>query len=261
MTSIHPLEILSMQEQGTWTDTENGELNRQRLLNEHLGLVHFVARQISRGHRGDIELDELLSAGTLGLTAAIDSFDPSRGLAFSTFATPRIRGAILDELRRQDHVPRSVRRKTRDLKSATDALSRDGFKPSDKEMAEHLGVDLETLRRWQVDVEGVVQVSLDGPSSAPDDSGPTPAEVMAGEVDDKIEDEITHRQEVEVLADALVELKEQERVVLSLYYYEDLKLHEIAMALGVSESRVSQIRTKALSKLRDRMSPLRGEYA
>lgn len=235
------------------------EAQRQALLREHLGLVYFVARQISRGGRGDIELDELVSAGALGLTEAIDAFDASRGLAFSTFATPRIRGAILDELRRQDHVPRSVRRKTRDLKAAADALTHDGKEPSDKEMAAHLNVDVDTLRRWQLDVEGAIQVSLDASASATDEDAPSHAELMAGTTEEDVEDEISRQQEVDVLARALQGLSDQERLVVTLYYYEDLKLHEIAIALGVSESRVSQIRTKALGKLRGVMSHLRTE--
>lgn len=237
------------------------EQERQALLREHLGLVYFVARQIARGGRGDIELDELVSAGALGLTEALDAFDTSRGLAFSTFATPRIRGAILDELRRQDHVPRSVRRKTRDLKAATDALSHGGHEPSDKEMAAHLNVDVDTLRRWQLDVEGAIQVSLDASASSTDEDAPSNAEILAGTSDENIEDEVNRQQEIDVLARALEGLSDQERLVITLYYYEDLKLHEIAIAMGVSESRVSQIRTKALGKLRGDMGALRREVA
>lgn len=240
-----------------WDRKSNGdEIARQQLLNENLGLVHYIARELSRGRRNEIELDELLSAGALGLTAAVDTFEPARGLAFSTFATPRIRGAILDELRRQDHVPRSVRRKTRDLRAATDALTRDGRTPTAPELAQTVGVDVETLWRWQTDVEGAVRLSLDGTTSG-EDGEASPAEVLGGATDESIEDEITHSQEVDVLKQALQSLKEQERIVMSLYYYEDLKLHEIAVALGVSESRVSQIRTKALATLRGKMAPLR----
>ncbi|MBX3174805.1 MAG: FliA/WhiG family RNA polymerase sigma factor [Gemmatimonadaceae bacterium] len=247
-----------------WSRAQSGdELARNQLLNEHLGLVHYIARQLARGRKGEIELDELLSAGALGLTAAVDSFDASRGLAFSTFAAPRIRGAILDELRRQDHVPRSVRRKTREIKAASEALNQDGEEISDDAMATRMGVDLDTFRRWQLDVEGVVHVSLD---SAPrngdeDEAGPTMAEQLAGSSDEDIEEDVNRRQEIDVLAGALTHLKEQERLVLTLYFYEDLKLHEIAIALGVSESRVSQIRTKALAKLRTELAPMRGKVA
>src|SRR5919206_2466360 len=95
---------------------------REQLLSEHLGLVHHVARQMSRTLAVKADFDELVSAGTIGLMSALDSFDPSRGLAFSTFAAPRIRGAILDELRRQDHVPRSIRRKSREIAAARETL-------------------------------------------------------------------------------------------------------------------------------------------
>jgi RNA polymerase sigma factor FliA len=131
---------------------------RERLLAEHLGLVHHVARQMSRTLAVRADFDELVSSGTIGLMNALDSFDPARGLAFSTFAAPRIRGAILDELRRQDHVPRSIRRKTREIATAREALGRTlGRAPEDREIAAHLGVDLQTLWRWQSDVEGAFQ--------------------------------------------------------------------------------------------------------
>src|SRR5690606_19377324 len=106
---------------------------RDKLLNEHLGLVHHVARQLSKTLAADVDFDELVSCGAIGLMNALEAFDPSRGLAFSTFAAPRIRGAILDELRRQDHVPRSIRKKSRDIGGAREALTRKlGYIPSDK---------------------------------------------------------------------------------------------------------------------------------
>lgn len=237
------------------------EAARAMLLQEHLGLVHYIARQLSRGPRAEIELDELLSAGTLGLTAAVDAFDPSRGLQFSTFAATRIRGAILDELRRQDHVPRSVRRKTRELRAASEAIGGDDGAPNETALSERLGVDVATLRRWQLDVEAISTISLDGPSGPEDDGRPTHAELLAGSSDEDIEADVAHRQEINVLTRLLGGLNEQERTVLMLYYYEDLKLHEIAIALGVSESRISQIRTKALGKLRTHMHPMRREVA
>src|SRR6185436_17663779 len=111
---------------------------------------HHVARQLSRALAAPADFDELVSCGTMGLMNALEAFEPARGLAFSTFAVPRIRGAILDELRRQDHVPRSVRRKTRESSQARETLTRIfGRVASDREIAEHLGIDLQTLWRWQ----------------------------------------------------------------------------------------------------------------
>lgn len=235
---------------------------RDQLLNEHLGLVHFVARQVARGLAVEMDFDELVSAGTLGLMNALESFDAGRGLAFSTFAAPRIRGAILDELRRQDHVPRSIRRKTREINAARESLSRQLSRPvTDRETAGQLGVDVETLWRWQADVEGAVHLPLDRSTSPQDDTGVTPAEQLVTDDENPIEQQLNHEQEVDHLRAAIMKLKEQERVVLSLYYYEELKLHEIAEILGLTESRVSQIRSKALSRLRTTMGALREHVA
>jgi RNA polymerase sigma factor for flagellar operon FliA len=189
---------------------------------------------------------------------ALEAFEPARGLAFSTFAVPRIRGAILDELRRQDHVPRSIRRKTRDIAQARESLTRIFARPAtDKEIAEHLGLDLATLWRWQADTESAVQVSLD--QSASDHGGEPllPPEALSSERDGSVEDDINREQEREILREALLKLKDQERIVLTLYYFEELKLHEIAEVLELTESRVSQIRAKALGRLRTELSHFR----
>lgn len=180
-----------MDSRSLWAAHAAGDTDaRDALLCEQISLVHHVARQLARGLTTEANIDELVSAGTMGLMAALTSFDQTRGLAFSTFAVPRIRGAILDELRRQDHVPRSVRRKTRDIAAARDAVGGAiGRAPDTTAVARALGVDAETLWRWQADVEG-------------------------------------------------------------------LKAREIAEVLGVSESRVSQIRSRALSQLRGAFSPL-----
>jgi RNA polymerase sigma factor FliA len=231
---------------------------RDTLLREHLGLVHHVARQMSRTLAVKADFDELVSSGTMGLMSALDAFDVDRGLAFSTFAAPRIRGAILDELRRQDHVPRSIRRKTREIGQARETLGRVmGRTPTDKEVAQHLGVDVDTLWRWQADVEGAHHIPLDRNPHEQDATTPAPMDTLADEESTGIDDLLNHEQEVHHLRDAILRLKEQERIVLSLYYFEEMKLHEIATVLKLTESRVSQIRSKALSKLRAELKPIR----
>jgi RNA polymerase sigma factor FliA len=235
---------------------------RDYLLREHLGLVHHVARQMSRTLAVKADFDELVSSGSIGLMSALEAFDVERGLAFSTFAAPRIRGAILDELRRQDHVPRSIRRKTREISQARESLGRVlGRTASDKEVADHLGVDLPTLWKWRSDIEGAHHVPLDRSPSEAETLAPTPIEILADESADAVDDVLTREQEVHHLRDAIMRLKEQERTVLSLYYFEELKLHEIADILKLTESRVSQIRSKALQKLRVDLKPLREEVA
>ena len=246
----------------THVTSASGDDARQQAIAQHIGLVQFVARQIANSSTADVEYDELVSAGTLGLMGALEHFDTSRGLAFSTFAAPRIRGSILDELRRLDHVPRSVRRKARDLNGARDALAVTLRRPpKDAELAAQLNVDLDTLWRWQADVEGVVRVSIDRSARPDDESAPTPAEQLAGAVEDDVEERLATEHEVARLRECIAHLKDQERTVLTLSYFEELKLQEIATILGITESRVSQIRTKALAKLRVELAPLRRHVA
>jgi RNA polymerase sigma factor for flagellar operon FliA len=233
---------------------------RDAVLRQHLGLVYHVAKQLSRARGNEVELDDLVSAGTLGLIDAFEHFDTARGLAFSTFAAPRIRGAILDELRRLDRVPRSVRRKTRQIDTASKALASSlGREPGHAELAEGLGIDIETLWRWQSEREATQVVSMDGSQSSGEER--FGGEWLAGSTGEEIDDAITQGQEAEYLRDALLDLPEQERTVLSLYYFEELKLNDIARILSVSESRVSQIRSKAAQRLRRRLAGLRAPVA
>lgn len=240
-----------------WAAYAAGDVDaRDELLRENLSLVHHVARQLARGLAADADIDELVSAGTMGLMSALEAFDLGRGLAFSTFAVPRIRGAILDELRRQDHVPRSVRRKTRSIAAAREMLTRTlGRSPDANEIAAELGVDAETLWRWQADVEGAVHVPLDRSATDRDGTTVSPAEFL-GNGEELTDERLTREEEIAMLRDALLALKDQERTVLSLYYFEELKAREIAEVMGVSESRISQIRSKALSQLRGALTPL-----
>ena len=234
------------------------ETARDKLLSQHLPLVHHVARQVLRTLSVQVELDDLVSAGSVGLINAVESFDPSRGLAFSTFAAPRIRGAILDDLRKNDHVPRSIRRKQRQIAAAEHRLSGSlDRRPDDRETAHQLGIDIDTLWRWKADTEEAVQVSLDQPVNMNNGRTAMPGELLEGGSGTEIENRVNHVQEVDVLRREILNLKERERVVLSLYYFEELKLHQIAEVLGLTESRVSQIRSKALLTLRGRMAALR----
>jgi RNA polymerase sigma factor for flagellar operon FliA len=230
---------------------------RDALLRDNLSLVHHVARKLARRLADDADLDELVSAGTLGLMSAAESFDPSRGHAFSTFAVPRIRGAMLDELRRQDHVPRSVRRKSRSIAQVRESLMHAlGRNPSSREMADALGVDCETLFRWTAEVETAVHLPLDGHSRCLQDERPTRAELLRSDVE--LPDEYLAREEqVAALRDAMLALDDQERTVLALYYFENLRSREIGELLGVSESRVSQVRARALGRLRSTLTPMR----
>ena len=231
---------------------------RNALLLEHIRLVQHVARQVIRTTPVDVEFDELVSAGTIGLMNAIDKFDPSRGLAFSTFAAPRIRGSVLDDLRRRDHVPRSIRRKQREISRGREKLQAElGRAPTEEEMAGELEIEVDKLWRWQRDVEQAAQVSIDRRLESDSGTGTVAEEILVGDDGEAIESTITGAEELALLRDEILDLKEQERIVLSLYYFEELKLHEIAGMLGVTESRISQIRSKAIANLRGRLAHLR----
>src|SRR3954464_9442401 len=247
-----------MESRALWAASEAGDNSaRDALLRENLSLVHHVARQLSRSLAVEADFDELVSAGTLGLMTALRSFDPTRGLAFSTFAVPRIRGSILDELRRQDHVPRSVRRKARDIARARELLMRQLRRmPEDAELASSLGTDVHTLWRWQSEVEGSVHLSLTATAGDDGSTVPSRAEFMSND-EEQVDDRLAREDEVGLLRRAILQLNDQERTVLSLYYFEELKSAEIAEVLGISESRISQIRSKALARLRTVLAPMR----
>jgi len=240
---------------------ESGDVNaRDQLLYEHLQLVHHIAWQVLRTIRQEAEIDDLVSAGTIGLIKAVETFEPSRGLAFSTFAAPRIQGAILDHLRRTDDTSRSVRQKQRRVTEATDTLRAElGREPIAHEIAERLGISVEQLWNWQLQIQQSDRISLDGPiNGAHEQEGAVSSfEALIGDDAQDIEAQLDHRQQVERLQEAIMELDERERHVLTLYYYKDLKLREIAEVLDVTESRVSQIRSAAIRRLRARLAPLR----
>lgn len=231
--------------------------SRDSLVSQHLGLVHHVARQLAARLSTAADIDELVSAGTLGLIQAADSFDSARGLSFSTYAVPRIRGAILDELRKQDHLPRNVRRRSRDVQRARDVLAATLRRPpTEDELSRTLRIPEDVLRKWELDAEGATLRSLDHPVGG-ESPGATLGEMITDDRALPVEELLSHEQEVEQLKRAIARLRDQERTVLALNFFEELKLHEIARVLGLSVCRISQIRTAALAKLRRELAALR----
>jgi RNA polymerase sigma factor FliA len=234
------------------------ELTHDEMVMQNLPLVHFVARQLARHLSGHLEMDDLVDAGTIGLINAVTNYDASRGLAFSTFAAPRIRGAILDELRRWDHVPRTLRKRQRDLARAeTYAEAKFGRTATDVEVANILGEDVQTVWKWRAESNELIHMSLDRPLAGGEDTEITPGDIIAGSTGTEIDDAMTKEEEVEYLKEELARLSDRDQQVLTLYYFEGLKLHEIGEILDLTESRVSQIRTKALKSLRTNMQHLR----
>jgi RNA polymerase sigma factor for flagellar operon FliA len=226
---------------------------RAQLLDRYLGLVHHCARDMAGRVGHAVEFDDLLGAGTLGLVQALEGFDLSRGLAFSTYAMRRIRGAILDELRSRDWRPRSVRTKGRQMAAVVSALEvRFGRPPVPDEVARAMGIDLDTYFRIKEDVEGGVIVSLAGTVARGGDDALRLEETLADPSGTEAFEEVGRTETFARLKTAIRQLPPRERTVLSLYYYEELNLKQIAEVLHVTESRVSQIRTQALRRLRER---------
>jgi RNA polymerase sigma factor for flagellar operon FliA len=228
---------------------------RSELLDRYLGLVHHCARDMVARVGHAVEFDDLVSAGTLGLVQALEGFDLSRGLAFSTYAMRRIRGAILDELRGRDWRPRSVRAKGRQLTAVVVSLQgRFGRAPEPEEVARAMGIDLESYYRIKEDLEGGVMVSLAGTVARGGDDALRLEETLADPSGGEPFEDLGRQETSRRLRDAIAHLPPRERTVLSLYYYEELNLKEIAEVLHVTESRVSQIRSQAIRRLRDHAS-------
>lgn len=228
---------------------------RERLILHYSPLVKFVAGRVAAGLPQSIEQADLVSYGIFGLIDAIDKFDPARGFKFETYAISRIKGAIIDELRSIDWVPRSVRSKARSIERAYSKLENELKRtPEDKEVAQELGVTEQELSQSLSQISFVGVVALDELLSAGDrGSGTTVGDTVADRVNDPVAafevDEMKH-----LLADAINRMPDRERLVLTLYYYEGLTLAEIGDVLGVTESRVCQIHTKAILQLRSRLA-------
>jgi RNA polymerase sigma factor for flagellar operon FliA len=232
---------------------------RDRLILTYAPLVKYVAGRLGSGLPAHVEEGDLISYGLLGLISAIERYDPDRDIKFETYAIVRIKGSIIDELRALDWVPRSVRSRAREIERAIAELeSKLGRAPSDDEIAGKIGISVEELEESLTDISRSSIAALDelwsgGPDgdqvslldTIEDTNGPRPSEAL---------DETEIR---ETLADAIARLPEREKLVITLYYYEELTLREIGEVLGVTESRVSQLHTKAVLRLRSRLSGAR----
>jgi RNA polymerase sigma factor for flagellar operon FliA len=243
----------------TWSRYKKAgdEKAREQLVLAYSPLVKFVAGRMSSGLPAHIEEADLISYGLLGLIGAIERFDPSRDIKFETYAIARIKGSIIDELRALDWVPRSVRSRARDIERAIADLERKLHRaPTDEEISEKLGLSTDELDEslseigrssiaaldelWTISSSGGDQVALI--DTIEDTQGPEP------------QAELAQTELKEALGEAIARLPEREKLVVTLYYYEELTLREIGEVLGVTESRVSQLHTKAILRLKARLA-------
>ncbi len=207
---------------------------RNQMVEQYMPLVRSMARRMDRRTHAGVEYDDLVSAGAIGLMQAVERFDPARGWRFVTFASRRIRGAMLDHQRKQSGVPQSTRTLARKLAIARATVqSRLGHRASEAEIAEELGLDAAEYQAWRL---GSVREVLPLTSDVPDRPSDVGQDMMVG---------------APWLSEAIEQLPDNERTVIRLGYFENLPNTQVAGVLGVSPSRVSQIRTRALARLRD----------
>lgn len=234
-----------------WSEVETTTAQeREKLVMEHIPLLRHIVGRMALDLPGRIERDDLMGYGMIGLLGAADAFDPGRGLAFSTFAYSRVRGAILDELRRADFLPRGRRERVRALDGVVRKLEqRDGCKPSLEQVAAELEVGLEDVDEILLSASSAAQASLDDSDVADG--------LRSFLRDPKSEDPVESAEWNEMkdlLVQVISDLSDAEQTVITLYYSEELLLREIGEVLGVTESRASQIHSRALYRLNRALS-------
>lgn len=232
---------------------------RNRLVERYLPLVKYNAERIWQRLPEGVDLDDLISAGVFGLMDAIDAFDLTRGVKFETYCVPRIRGAMLDELRTMDWVPRLVRSKHSKMEEARKALEAiHGRPPTDAEIAERMGVSLEDYEKMSVDANAVGLISLNK-KWYETDSYKDVREIDILE-DKKGEDPTSRLQRKDLMRMVTKGLNRNERLIIILYYYEELTMKEIGVTLDLSESRVSQMHSSIIQRLQQQLSTRRPEF-
>jgi RNA polymerase sigma factor for flagellar operon FliA len=228
---------------------------REHFVNQYAPLVKYVAGKIAIGMPQNVDFDDLVGYGVFGLLDAIEKFDPDKDIKFKTYAVTRIRGAIFDELRSIDWVPRSVRQKSKELERIIGRLeTRLGRSASDDEIAQELGINVKELHSLILKISGASILSLSDVWYVGDESDKVSVMESIESPKSLNPDTIVEREEIKnIIVQAISELPDKEKKVLILYYYEDLTLKEIGEVLQVTESRISQLHTKAILRLRSKL--------
>jgi RNA polymerase sigma factor for flagellar operon FliA len=234
---------------------------REMLILEHLPQIKYIAQRISTKLPSHVELNDLVGAGVLGLLDAIEKFDPSRGVKFKTYAELRIKGAILDSLRNLDWAPRSLRKKSKDLEKVYRELEqRLGRPASDKEVCDEMEITLEEYYELIDQIKGLNLGSFQELAPHDDEKNSEPLVKYVPDAPQMDPFFVFHKTEVRgILGGAIDTLPKKERLVVSLYYYDELTMKEIGKVLGVNESRVSQLHTKAMLRLRTKLRKVKDQ--
>jgi len=228
------------------------EEERERLILEHLPQVRLIARRIQERLPENVSLEDLVSTGVLGLISAIDNFDPSHNVKLKTYAEYKIRGAILDSLRGLDWAPRQKRRKAKQIEAAIAAAEQRLKRlPLEEDIAAQLGISLDEYHQWLVEIRGLNIASLEGMSG---EHGRDMLRYLPDE-QDNLPSTLLERSELErLLAEGIEAIPPIERTVLDLYYHEELTLREIAQVVNLHESRISQLKSQAILRLRNHLA-------
>lgn len=231
--------------------------DRDELIVHYLFLVKYVVGRLGTAYPSHVKLDDLYSSGVTGLVRAVEKFDPAKNRKFESYAIMLIKGAIIDELRELDWIPRSVHQKANWINGAQEELHQKlGREPTDHELSHHMGLEEQELSEMIDRVRPAVLIPLNAEASSSEEDSTTMSEKIPDLKASTGLDVAKQKECARLVEKALSQLSEQEQKVLTLYYYEDLMLKEIGKILGVSESRISQIHTKALLKLRGRLGTL-----
>lgn len=253
-------KISPEEESRLWEEyTKTGNLDaREKLAEKYIHLVKYVINRmlaVSHIESEVLDYDDLYSCGVMGLLTAIDGFDPKREVKFVTYAIPRIKGSIIDELRSVDWIPRSLRQQVNKLQSAFAELESKLMRPANEvELAEKLEVNVDELHSLINHASRAALLSLDEVLRISDDGTTTRADMTPAKRTDDPRDQIQQEEIVELLTQAIENLPSKERLVVVMYYNDELTLREIGEVLGVTESRVCQLHTKAMLRLRGKLA-------
>jgi len=225
---------------------------RERLILEHLPQVRLIARRIHERLPESVNLDDLVSTGTIGLIAAIDRFDPRHNVKLKTYAEYKIRGAILDSLRGLDWAPRRQRKRSKQIEAAISVIEQRLHRtPTEEEIAKQLNLEMEEYHEWLVEIRGVNLGSLE--AASPEGDGRNLLKYISDD-EESWPSRLLERSELQrLLADAIEKMPRTERLVITLYYHEELTLREISKIVNLHESRVSQLKSQAVLRLRSYM--------
>lgn len=237
-----------------WQDFAKGKnpALRDRLMVKYLGLVHYVVNKLFKTMPLSVDREDLVNIGVIGLSEAMDRYDPYFGIKFETYAIPRIRGAIIDELRKQDWIPRSLRSKSNKIRKAVEELEQSCHgNVSDQKVASYLGISEDEYYYWQSQLKQTAMMSLDKPNPNYDDHNLY--EAIEDKTTNNPVENIEDDEMKKLLAKIIKKLPEKARLAITLYYYEKLTFKEIGNILNVSESRISQIHSETIDRMRRMM--------